>query len=604
MCGIVGYSGQINSIEPVLEGLTRLEYRGYDSAGVCFKNAQGKLEFIKKEGKIDNLKSIINSTHPQSNIAIGHTRWATHGLVNDTNAHPHVEGDFAIVHNGIIENASALKKMLEAKGHIFHSQTDTEVFLKLVLDFAKTEKNILQIISSAFQKVQGNSAFVIMSVLDNCIYSIKRAAPLVCGENNSKKEVMCSSDPYALIGFAEKIYFPEDSVICRSVSENGDIRTEFYELDLTPSKRFKSQQKEMSLDIATKGAYEHFMLKEIHEQPRLILELATYYTVGAGKRVLDELKNLKPEFMHISACGTAWHAGLLIRNYLEQINDVRVGIELASEFRYKEPIIRKGDMGLFITQSGETADTLATLKMCQERNVKVVSIVNVEGSTIHRESDINLLTRAGAEIGVASTKAFSLQVLTGYLMSLSMANKLDVNKIHAQFELLSQRIEELLSRESEIRKIANKLSNHKGYIFTGRGRYFPIALEGALKLKEISYVHAEGYAAGELKHGPIAIIDHDMVNICLIGPELYDKAVSNMEEVKARRAIIFSVGSKDDQHVKEVSDYFFGLNFDGLGDLSPVYINIVMQLFSYYIAKMKGTDIDKPRNLAKSVTVE
>jgi glutamine---fructose-6-phosphate transaminase (isomerizing) len=604
MCGIVGYSGQINSIEPVLEGLTRLEYRGYDSAGVCFKNAQGKLEFIKKEGKIDNLKAVINATHPQSHIAIGHTRWATHGQVNDTNAHPHVEGDFAIVHNGIIENASSLKKSLEAKGHVFHSQTDTEVFLKLVLDYARTEKNILKIISSAFQQVQGNSAFVIMSVMDNCIYSIKRAAPLVCGENNSKKEVMCSSDPYALIGFAEKIYFPEDSVICRSVSENGDIRTEFYELDLKPSKRFKSQQKEMSLDIATKGEYEHFMLKEIHEQPRLVLELATYYTTGAGRRVLDELKNYKPDFMHISACGTAWHAGLVIRNYLEQINDIRVGIELASEFRYKEPIIRKGDMGLFITQSGETADTLATLKMCQEKDLKVVSIVNVEGSTIHRESDVNLLTRAGAEIGVASTKAFSMQVLTGYLMSLAMANKLDNNKIHAQFTLLSERIEELLSRESEIRKIANKLSNHKGYIFTGRGRYFPIALEGALKLKEISYVHAEGYAAGELKHGPIAIIDHDMVNICLIGPELYDKAVSNMEEVKARRAIIFSVASQDDHHVKEVSDYFFGLNFAGLGDLSPVYINIVMQLFSYYIAKMKGTDIDKPRNLAKSVTVE
>jgi glucosamine--fructose-6-phosphate aminotransferase (isomerizing) len=603
MCGIVGHAGHINVIEPVIEGLSRLEYRGYDSAGICYLD-NSSLAFLKKEGQLENLKNLIREKNPVSNIAIGHTRWATHGKVNDINAHPHVGSNFGIVHNGIIENANQLKEHLINKGHEFSSETDSEVFLKLLIDEYNNHGKVLPAIAAAFARVQGNSAFVIMSTYENCIYSVKKSAPMVCGENHSKKEVYCSSDPYALIGFAEKIYFPEDNVICRSSAENGEVSTCFFELDLTSSNRYKSQEKLKSLDIATKGNYEHFMLKEIHEQPKLIKTFAEYYLSSAGRKQLNQLVGLNPKFVHISACGTAWHAGLLIRNYLESINSIRVGIELASEFRYKSPILNKEDIGLFISQSGETADTLASLELCQKIGLNTLAIVNVEGSTIHRECKHSLLTLAGAEIGVASTKAFTLQVLTGYLLSLAMANKLDVPALKNEVELLANRISDILAREDEIREIAYQLYSKKGFIFTGRGKYYPIALEGALKLKEISYVHAEGYAAGELKHGPIAIIDEEMVNICIIGPELYEKALSNMEEVKARRGVIFSIGDISDRHVKSVSDYFFGLNFDGLTDLSPIYVNVVMQLFSYYIAKMKGTDIDKPRNLAKSVTVE
>ncbi len=603
MCGIVGYSGPGNSVTPIIEGLSRLEYRGYDSSGICLK-INGNLEIVKKEGKLDNLKAILNEQKPFSHTGIGHTRWATHGGVTDTNAHPHGNETFAVVHNGIIENASTLKKELQAEGYEFKSQTDSEVFLVLVTKFFKETKNTLQAISKAFQTITGNSSFVIMEKASEKIYGIKRSAPLVVGENKETREAFVSSDPFALVGFAPRIYFPQDGVICEGIVTGSDVSFNFYELDLKPSNRYKFQSNSMTMDATTKGPYEHYMLKEIHEQPSLIDKLAAYYIKNDGRKILDELKGFSASEWHITACGTAWHAGLVIKNYIEGINRQRVSVDIASEFRYKNPILNKGSLGLFISQSGETADTLACQELCKEKNIPSYSIVNVEGSTLFRNSDKNFLIHAGVEIGVASTKAFTLQALTGFLMSRAMEGTLDDPSLFKEIQLLSNRIAELCANADSLKAVAEKIYTKKGFIFTGRGKYYPIAFEGALKLKEIAYVHAEGYASGELKHGPIALIDESIVNIAVVGPELFEKTVSNIEEVKARRGIIVGVGPKSSQELEHLSDAYIGLDFDGLPNLSPLYVNVALQFLAYHIAKLKGTDIDKPRNLAKSVTVE
>jgi len=603
MCGIVGYSGPGNSVIPVIEGLSRLEYRGYDSAGICLRNGS-ELQIIKKEGKLDNLKAVLNEMKPFSNTAIGHTRWATHGGVTDANAHPHGNETFAVVHNGIIENASSLKKELMAEGAEFKSQTDSEVFLVLLTKFFKETKNTLSAISKAFQTITGNSSFVIMEKVSDKVYGVKRSAPLVVGENKELKEVFVSSDPFALVGFAPRIYFPEDGVICEGVRTESEVSFNFYELDLKPSSRYKFQSNSMTMDATSKGPYEHFMLKEIHEQSSLVDKLAAYYIKNEGRKILDNLKGFAPSEWHVTACGTAWHAGLVIKNYFESINRQRVSVDIASEFRYKNPILSKDSVGLFISQSGETADTLACQELCKEEKIPSYSIVNVEGSTLFRNSDKNFLIHAGVEIGVASTKAFTLQALTGFLMSRAMEGTLDDPSLFKEIQLLSNRIAELCSNSDSIKTVAEKIYTKKGFIFTGRGKYYPIAFEGALKLKEIAYVHAEGYASGELKHGPIALIDENIVNIAVVGPELFEKTISNIEEVKARRGVIVGVGPKDSSELEHLSDAYIGLNFDGLNNLSPLYVNVALQFLAYHIAKLKGTDIDKPRNLAKSVTVE
>lgn len=603
MCGIVGYSGPGNSVGPIIEGLSRLEYRGYDSAGICLK-INNELQIIKKEGKLDNLKAVIQESKPFSHTGIGHTRWATHGAVNTDNAHPHGNELFAVVHNGIIENASHLKKDLQAEGFQFKSQTDSEVFLVLLTKFFKQTNSVLGSISKAFSTITGNSAFVIIEKASDKLYAVKRSAPLVVGENLETREAYVSSDPFALIGFAPRIYFPQDSVICEGNVTTGDVGIKFFELDLTPSTRYKFQSNAMTMDATTKGTHEHFMLKEIHEQPVLIDKLAAFYIKSDGRKTLEALKGQKADAWHFTACGTAWHAGLVIKNYFEQINRQRVSVEIASEFRYKNPILNKNEVGVFISQSGETADTLACQELCKEKGIPSYSIVNVEGSTLFRNSDKNFLIHAGVEIGVASTKAFTLQVLTGFLMSRAMEGTLDDPKLFSEIKLLSTRIAELCANPEILKDIASRIYNKKGFIFTGRGKYFPIALEGALKLKEIAYVHAEGYAAGELKHGPIALIDEHMVNIAVVGPELFDKTVSNVEEVKARRGKMVVIGPKNSPELEALSDHYMGLDFEGLPNLSPLYVNVALQFLAYHVAKLKGTDIDKPRNLAKSVTVE
>lgn len=603
MCGIVGYSGPNNSVGPIIEGLSRLEYRGYDSSGICLK-INNELQIIKKEGKLENLKDLLQIQKPFSNSGIGHTRWATHGAVTSDNAHPHGNEIFAVVHNGIIENAPILKKQLMAEGFQFKSQTDSEVFLVLLTKFFKETGKTLESIAKAFKAITGNSSFVIMEKASDKLYGIKRSAPLVVGENKESLEIFISSDPFALVGFAPRIYFPEDAVICEGFPGTEEVSFNFYELDLTPSSRYKFQTNSMTMDATSKGPYEHFMLKEIHEQPALIDKLAAYYIKNEGRKILDELDGFKVEGWHLTACGTAWHAGLVIKNFFEQINRQRATVDIASEFRYRDPILNKNEIGLFISQSGETADTLACQELCKEKGIPTYSIVNVEGSTLFRNADKNFLIHAGVEIGVASTKAFTLQALTGYLMSRAMEGTLDNPQLFSEIKLLSSRISELCSLSDSIKEVAENIYTKKGFIFTGRGKYFPIAFEGALKLKEIAYVHAEGYAAGELKHGPIALIDENIVNIAIVGPELLEKTISNVEEVKARRGIIVVVGPANNPEVEHLADAYIGLNFEGLPNLSPLYVNVALQFLAYHIAKLKGTDIDKPRNLAKSVTVE
>lgn len=605
MCGIVGYTGKGDAIHPVIEGLTRLEYRGYDSAGISiFSGVDQPILLYKKEGKLDNLKNLLNTIAPKGQTAIGHTRWATHGKVNDTNAHPHSNEYFSIVHNGIIENAFVLKEELKKEGHKFITETDSEVFLSLLTKHYRQGQSITQAITSVFAKLQGSSAFVIMSRFDRNIYALKKGAPLVCGEKKSTtgSELYVSSDPYALLGKVEQLFFPEDNVLCELNIDKNQLF--FWELNLTPSQRVRIEKHGHDVEIAHKGEFQHFMLKEIYEQPTLIGRLMQYYSQTEGKVLLEKYKNKKFNYIYIIGCGTAWHAGLCIKEYLESFTKTRVSVELASEFRYRTPILHKDDLCLMISQSGETADTLACAIMAKEKGAHLLSIVNVQGSSLYREAHDNFLIKAGQEIGVASTKAFTLQVLTGFLLANALGGNSINEELVAEFSLLEERIQQLLLKHDEIKKISRTLYQSKGFIFIGRGRYFPIALEGALKLKEIAYVHAEGYASGELKHGPIALIDESMSTVALLGPELFEKSLSNVEEIKARKGLIFAIAPENNQEAKAIANYLLPLNFNGLKSFSGLYINVVLQLFSYEVAKLKGTDIDRPRNLAKSVTVE
>ncbi len=600
MCGIVGHLGSANSVERVLEGLRRLEYRGYDSAGVCFKTEKGELSLYKKSGKLSNLENLLKGLNHQSTSCVGHTRWATHGQVNDINSHPHIHEKVAIVHNGIIENADELREELTKQGINFQSETDSEVFLGLLVQEIQSGSDILSAVCNSFKKIKGNSAFVIQPRDQDLIITVKRGAPLVCGTHEATHEAMVSSDPYALVGFVDKLYFPQDDVIS-ILERNGKIS--FFNLDQTESSRYLAKNQEIKLEISEKGSFEHFMLKEIHEQPVLIRRLVDTYLNGSHKDILKELHFDKPKRIYLIGCGTAFYAGLVIGQLLEKILQVPTIPELASEFRYREPLLLPGDLAIFISQSGETADTLAAAALCKEKGIKTFSIVNVEGSSLFRECDRNFLIHAGMEIGVASTKAFTQQVLTGRLLAEGFKPTPDYNALSKKYSILSHRIEGLLNQESLFKTIASEIANYSGFFFTGRGKYYPVALEGALKLKEIAYVHAEGYAAGELKHGPIALIDENVVNIAIVGPELFEKTISNIQEIKARRGVIVGIGP-DLPSLKNLCDFFIPLTFEGLEEVSPLYVNVANQLLSYYIAKQKGTDIDKPRNLAKSVTVE
>ena len=606
MCGIVGHIGTKNTVEVIMDGLSRLEYRGYDSSGICFRGASGGFVQHKKAGKLQNLAAELKDKNYSSHLGIGHTRWATHGKVTDFNAHPHGNEQINLVHNGIIENFQELKNQLIEEGQRFDTETDTEVFLALVTKYRRAKAGevvpLERAVVSAFKKIKGNSAFVVIDESNDKIVAVKKGAPLVCGKSSSGRDLFISSDPYALVGYAAEVFFPEDDVLC-ILEPATEEPLRFLELDHTATKRIFSQKQDKDLELSEKGPFDHYMLKEINEQSQLIRQFIDFYFHGDGRGILREFKGLHPRLFHISACGTAWHAGLCIKNFIEKNNQIPVHIDLASEFRYRNPLLSDQDIGLFISQSGETADTLAAQKLCREKGLKTISIVNVEGSTLFRDCDHNLIIKAGPEVGVASTKAFTLMVLTGYLFSHGLADR-NVQELRPELEILAARIEGILSRSQEIQEVAYDIYQKKGFLFTGRGKYFPIALEGALKLKEIAYVHAEGYAAGELKHGPIALIDEDIVNVALVGPELYEKTLSNIEEVRARNGIILTIGPRGDRTLEGMSRHCLPLNFSGLDELSPLLVNVVLQLLAYHIARYKGTDIDRPRNLAKSVTVE
>ena len=535
----------------------------------------------------------------ESNASIA-TRWATHGEVNKTNSHPHFAQSFSVVHNGIIENSNEIKEKLISEGRQFLSDTDSEVFVRLLEKELPSSASFKEPIYKTFNQLSGNSAFVILDQAKRRLFAIRNNAPLVCGTDENGSNKLVSSDAYALMGHANTIYFPDNGVLCELLQEHDDIL--FYDENLNKTNKYKREKNISIEEDFGKGEFEHYMLKEIHEQPELINDFCFEYF---DLNKYEKSKVSGAEKIYITACGTAYYAGLVTRDFLEKYARIPTAVEVASEFRYRNPILSKDDLCLLISQSGETADTLAALDLAKENKSKTLAILNVANSSIDRESDQSLLIYAGQEIGVASTKAFTLQCLTGRLLS----NKLSSNPeseetLKKKLQQLSISIRSVLDRSEEISKIAAELYLKQAYFFTGRGELYPMALEGALKLKEIAYVHAEGYAAGELKHGPIAIIDENVVNVAYIGNHLVDKTISNIQEIKARRGIVFTIGNTSDPEVQKISDYQFSCELDGLDEFAPILLNVVGQLFSYYIAKYKGTDIDKPRNLAKSVTVE
>ena len=600
MCGIVGYIGSESAVENVIKGLSKLEYRGYDSAGISFISKDNNLETYKEEGRLKNLEQILQKVNYESNASIGHTRWATHGEVNKTNSHPHFAQSFSVVHNGIIENSNEIKEKLISEGRQFLSDTDSEVFVRLLEKELPSSASFKEAIYKTFNQLSGNSAFVILDQAKRRLFAIRNNAPLVCGTDENGSNKLVSSDAYALMGHANTIYFPDNGVLCELLQEHDDIL--FYDENLNKTNKYKREKNISIEEDFGKGEFEHYMLKEIHEQPELINDFCFEYF---DLNKYEKSKVSGAEKIYITACGTAYYAGLVTRDFLEKYARIPTAVEVASEFRYRNPILSKDDLCLLISQSGETADTLAALDLAKENKSKTLAILNVANSSIDRESDQSLLIYAGQEIGVASTKAFTLQCLTGRLLS----NKLSSNPeseetLKKKLQQLSISIRRVLDRSGEISKIAAELYLKQAYFFTGRGELYPMALEGALKLKEIAYVHAEGYAAGELKHGPIAIIDENVVNVAYIGNHLVDKTISNIQEIKARRGIVFTIGNTSDPEVQKISDYQFSCDLDGLDEFAPILLNVVGQLFSYYIAKYKGTDIDKPRNLAKSVTVE
>jgi len=612
MCGIVGYIGPREAYPILIKGLKRLEYRGYDSAGIAL--ADGELKLYKSVGRVSDLEASINGRDITGNIGIGHTRWATHGEPNQVNAHPHYSQNktLAMIHNGIIENYSSLREEMQSRGHVFLSETDTEVLIHLIEDVQQAEGlDLVEAVRVALNQVIGAYAIVILSRGDNdTLIAARKGSPLVVGIGEG--EHFIASDATPLIEYTKQVVYLDDEEIA-IIPRNGDMRI------ITISDQEKTpyiEELEMNLTAIEKGGYDHFMMKEIFEQPhsirdsmrgRLRIEQEKI-SLGGIAEYEDKMATAKRIIM--VACGTSWHAALVGEYLFEDIARIPVEVEYGSEFRYRNPIINEDDIVIAISQSGETADTLAAIRMAKSKGATIIGICNVVGSSIARETHAGSYTHAGPEIGVASTKAFTAQVAVLTLMALRLAKKrgsISRSRYHHLMHELNEipvKVEETLKLNDKIIEISRKFVNARNFLYLGRGYNFPVALEGALKLKEISYIHAEGYPAAEMKHGPIALIDENMpVVVVATNKGTYEKVVSNIEEIKARKGVIIAIVTKGDTEVKRLADYIIEIP-ETEEMMVPLLATIPLQLLAYHIAVQRECTVDMPRNLAKSVTVE
>lgn len=612
MCGIVGYVGQRRVVPILLEGLKRLEYRGYDSAGVVYLE-DGVLQKHRCEGKLANLEEKMEKVSTDSRIGLGHTRWATHGPPSEANAHPHSDcsGELVVVHNGIIENFQTLRERLKAKGHIFTSQTDTEVVAHLIEEYLR--EDLAEAVREAAKELDGSFALGVMwSRQPDRIVAARYQSPLVLGVLENGGSFMASDIP-ALLPYTKDVIFLDDNEMAVLTAVGVEVRR----LDSGEPVEKKIQHIVWNAGMAEKAGYRHFMLKEIFEQPQAILNtFRGRINPETGEVNLPEIGLSREELLSIRrislvACGTSWHAALVAKYWLEKWVGVPVEVDIASEFRYRTLLLGPEVMVIPISQSGETADTLAGLRLAKKLGARVIAVCNVVGSTITRESDGTIYTHAGPEIGVASTKAFTCQLTALLLLTLFLGQVRRTIDGESSREIARSLLElpglietELPRLQREMYVIAEEFANSRDFLYLGRGANFPIALEGALKLKEISYIHAEGYAAGELKHGPIALIDRDMPVLALAPKDaVYGKLISNVEEVKARHGRMILVGSASDNQLDRMSDFVIRVA-DVHEAVTPILYTIPLQLLSYEIANLRGCDVDQPRNLAKSVTVE
>ncbi len=612
MCGIVGYIGYREAWPVVLKGLKRLEYRGYDSAGIALINKSG-MNIYKKAGKVSELEAFAEDKDRSGPVAIGHTRWATHGAPSDRNSHPHTSNDgrLAIIHNGIIENYATLKEELLRRGHQFNSDTDTEVLIHLIEEIYKNEKtDLLEAVRLALHEVSGAYAIVVMdSQQPDQLIAARKGSPMVIGVGQG--EYFIASDATPIVEYTKNVIYMNDNEIAY-VKRDELLIKRLDNVIQTPY----VQELELKLEMLEKSGYEHFMLKEIYEQPRSVRDCLRgriypnegRVQLGGINEYAHKLKNI--DRIIIVACGTSWHAGLVGEYLIEEFARIPVEVEYASEFRYRNPIITEKDVVIAISQSGETADTMAAIEMAKEKGATIFGVCNVVGASIPRITHAGAYTHAGPEIGVASTKAFTAQVTVLTLIALHLAQQKGtvgsskLTELLTELDHIPEKIEQALKSDTLIREISEKFKDSRNCLFLGRGTGFPVALEGALKLKEISYIHAEGYPAAEMKHGPIALIDEEMpVVVIATKNSSYEKVISNIQEVKARKGIVLAIVTEGDTEVRRMVDYCIEIP-DANEAFLPLLATIPLQLLSYHIAVLRGCNVDQPRNLAKSVTVE
>ena len=614
MCGIVAYVGHQDAYPILIEGLKRLEYRGYDSAGVALLNAQNELNVYKAKGKVSDLEASVVGKDISGHIGIAHTRWATHGEPNQTNAHPHLSnsGNMALIHNGIIENYMSLRKELEKRGFTFRSDTDTEVLINLIEDVQQSEHvDLFEAVRIALNHVVGAYAIAIVEKgHPDEIIAARKGSPMVIGIGN--KEFYIASDATPIVGRTQKVVYLEDEQVVRiKLGEDLFIKT-IQDVEAIPY----VQKLELNLDSIEKAGFDHFMMKEIYEQPRIVRDTMRgrlhpdTNTVSLGGIVNYEKQLLYADNIVFVACGTSWHASLVGSYLIEFLAKIRVKVEYASEFRYRHPVITPHDVVIAVSQSGETADTLAAIKLAKEEGAVVLGICNVIGSSISRATDAGIYTHAGPEIGVASTKAFTSQVTVMAMLALRLAELKGTLTNERRAELIQEldripeKIQWTLDHSNHVKDIAAKYKGKRNMLYMGRLQNYPVALEGALKLKEISYIHAEGYPAAEMKHGPIALIDRNMpVVFIATNRNTYEKVLSNIQEVKSRKGKIIAVVSEKDVNAREMADHVIEIP-ESESIFSPLLATIPLQIFAYHIAVMRGCNVDQPRNLAKSVTVE